>query len=424
MQLQRTIKNVVSFKGVGLHMGKEVTMTLEPAPVNSGIVFERKDLPGSPQIRARVDKVISNMRGTSIGEGEVKVYTVEHILAALSGLKIDNVIIKMDGEEVPAADGSALPFVELIKKAQIEEQKAPRSFFKVKEPFWLEEGNKRVMVLPDDKLKITYVVDFPHSPLKTQFAEFIIDEEAFIREIAPSRTFGFMEEVEELRKKGLIQGGSLENAVVIDKNGILNKKGLRFPNEPVRHKILDLLGDLYLLGEPIQAHILAIKSGHSFNIKLAQKLDSLRKEVKEKVVLDVNAIQRILPHRYPFLLVDKIIEMGEREIVGIKNVTINEPFFNGHFPGHPVMPAALIIEAMAQVAGVYLLNKSENQGKLAYFAGIDKARFRRPVVPGDQLVTRVKILNLRRNTGKVEAVSTVSGKKVAEAIFIFSLVKR
>jgi len=424
MQLQKTIKNAVCFKGIGLHMGKEVTMTLEPAPANSGVVFIREDLPGSPSIKAEVDKVIGNMRGTSIGSDGVKIHTIEHILAALFGLGIDNVFIKMDGEEVPAADGSALPFVELIQKAQIEPQKAPRNFLKIKEPFWLEEGDKRVMVFPDEKLKITYVVDFPHSPLKTQFAEFTIDEKTFIQEIAPSRTFGFMEEVEELRKKGLIQGGSLENAVVIDKNGVLNKKGLRFFNEPVRHKILDLLGDLYLLGEPIQAHILAIKSGHSFNVKLAQKLNNLRKKIKGKVVLDVSAIQRILPHRYPFLLVDKILEMGEKEIVGVKNVTINEPFFRGHFPGHPVMPAALIIEAMAQVAGVYLLNKSENQGKLAYFAGIDKARFRRPVVPGDQLITKVKVLNLRRNTGKVEAIGTVRGDKVAEAIFVFSLIER
>ncbi|MEA3485730.1 MAG: UDP-3-O-acyl-N-acetylglucosamine deacetylase, partial [Candidatus Aerophobetes bacterium] len=226
MELQRTIKDAVSFKGIGLHVGKEVTIILESARPNSGIVFIREDLPGFPKIRARVDKVISNRRGTSIGNGEVKIYTVEHILAALSGLRIDNVIIKMDGEEVPAADGSALPFVELIKKAQIEPQKAPRNLFKVEKSLWLKEGDKRVMVFPNDTLKITYVVDFPHSPLKTQFAEFTIDEDTFIREIAPSRTFGFMEEVEELREKGLIQGGSLDNAVVIDKNGVLNKKGL------------------------------------------------------------------------------------------------------------------------------------------------------------------------------------------------------
>jgi len=424
MEFQKTIKNAVSYRGIGLHTGKEVTMTLEPAPVNWGVVFVREDLPGSPQIKLSANKVISNLRGTSIGEGEVKVRTVEHILAALSGLNVDNITIKIDGEEIPAADGSALPFVRLIQKAGIVEQEASRDVLKVEEPFWLEEGERRLVVLPNDKLKITYTVDFPQSPLKSQFAEFTVDEETFIREIAPSRTFGFMEEVEKLKRRGLIQGGSLDNAVVIDKDGVVNEEGLRFPNEPVRHKILDLIGDLYLVGKPVRAHILAIKSGHLFNVKLTQKLEELRQKLEEEVSLDINAIQRILPHRYPFLLVDKILRMGEREIVGVKNVTINESFFGGHFPGHPVMPAALIIEAMAQVAGVYLLNKSENQGKLAYFAGIDKARFRRPVLPGDQLVTKVKVLNLRRNTGKVEAVSMVEGKKVAEAVFIFSLIER
>lgn len=426
MEFQKTIENVVSYRGVGLHTGKKVTMTLESAPPDWGVVFIREDLPDSPHIKVSVRKVISNLRGTSIGEGKVKVRTVEHILAALSGLNIDNVTIRIDGEEIPAADGSALPFVKLIQKAKVVQQETPRDFLQVEEPFWLADGSRRLVVLPDEKLKITYTVDFPESPLKSEFAEFTIDEETFIREIAPSRTFGFMEEVGELRERGLIQGGSLERAVVIDQHGVVNKEGLRFSNEPVRHKILDLIGDLYLLGKPVRAHILAVKSGHLFNVKLTQKLEELRqrKQLGKGICLDINAIQKILPHRYPFLLVDKILKIGEREIVGIKNVTINEPFFAGHFPGHPIMPAALIIEAMAQVAGVYLLNESENQGKLAYFAGIDRARFRRPVVPGDQLITKVKILNLRRNTGKVAAVSTVGGKKVAEAVFIFSLIER
>jgi len=231
-----------------------------------------------------------------------------------------------------------------------------------------------------------------------------------------------MEEVESLKERGLIQGGSLRNAVVINKKGIINKEGLRFPNEPVRHKILDLIGDLYLLGGPIQAHIIAVKSGHSFNVRLIQKLEKLKE--RKKGFLNIDDIERILPHRYPFLLVDRILEVGEKEIVGIKNVTINEPYFAGHFPEHPVVPAVLIIEAMAQTAGVYLLHKSENQGKLAYFAGIDKARFRKPVVPGDQLITRVKILNLRRNVGKVHAASFTAGEPVAEAEFLFSLVEK
>jgi len=425
MQMQRSIKDKVSYEGVGLHTGKKVTVTLEPAPVNYGIVFVRVDLSSSPSIKVKASKVVSNERGTSIGEGGVRIATVEHILAALSGLRINNVIIKMDEEEFPAGDGSALPWVRLIQRAGIFLQDAPCQFFKVKKPFWIEENGKRLIILPDEEFKITYTVDFPESPLKSQFAEFVINEENFIREIAPSRTFGFMKEVEKLKEKGLVQGGSLENAVVIDDKGVVNEKGLRFPNEPVRHKILDLIGDLYLLGRPIKAHVIAVKAGHLFHVRLTQKLEKLMEEEDNRgVCLDIRDIEKILPHRYPFLLVDKILSLGDKEIVGVKNVTVNEPFFSGHFPGHPVVPAALIVEAMAQVAGVYLLNKSENQGKLAYFAGIDKARFRRPVVPGDQLITKVKILILKKKTGKVEAVGTVNGKIVAQANFLFSLVER
>lgn len=420
MSLQKTIERTISYRGVALHLGEEVTLTLLPASAGEGIVFIREDIAHSPRISARVNKVFNNMRGTTLGEGEVRVRTVEHILAALAGLEIDNVLVKVDGEEIPAADGSALPFVDLIQKAGVVEQGLPRQFFKIDEPLWIEEEDKRLIVLPYPGLKITYTVDFPDSSIKSQFAEFTVDEKVFIQEIAPSRTFGFMEEVEKLRKKGLIKGGSLENAVVIDKNGILNKEGLRFSNEPVRHKVLDLMGDLYLLGKPIQAHIIAVKSGHLFNVKLIKKLEELKN--RKRIVLNIDDIERVLPHRYPFLLVDRILEQGEREIVGLKNITVNEPYFVGHFPGHPVVPAALIIEAMAQVAGVYLLSESKNRGKLAYFAGIDKARFRKPVVPGDQLITRVKVLNLRSSTGKVQAVSSVDGKIVAEAEFLFSLV--
>jgi len=425
MQMQRSVKDKVSYEGIALHTGKKVTVTLKPAPVNHGIVFVRVDLPSSPSIKVKASKVVSNERGTSIGEGGVRIATVEHILAALSGLRINNVIIKMDGEEFPAGDGSALPWVRLIQRAGIVEQPAPCRFLKIEKPFWIEEDGKRLIILPDEEFKITYTVDFPESPLKSQFAEFVINEENFIREIAPSRTFGFMKEVEKLKEKGLVQGGSLDNAVVIDDKGVVNEKGLRFPNEPVRHKILDLIGDLYLLGRPIKAHVIAVKAGHLFHVRLTQKLEKLMEDEDDRgVCLDIRDIEKILPHRYPFLLVDKILSLGEGEIVGVKNVTVNEPFFSGHFPGHPVVPAALIIEAMAQVAGVYLLNKSENQGKLAYFAGIDKARFRRPVVPGDQLITKVKILILKKKTGKVEAVGTVNGKVVAEANFLFSLVER
>ncbi|MBC7189927.1 bifunctional UDP-3-O-[3-hydroxymyristoyl] N-acetylglucosamine deacetylase/3-hydroxyacyl-ACP dehydratase [Candidatus Aerophobetes bacterium] len=431
MQWQTTLEKSVSYEGVGLHLGKKVRVTLEPALPDEGIVFVREDLPGSPSVKATVSNVVENERGTTLGKGDVKITTVEHILAALSGMGVDNVYVRMNCQELPAGDGSALPWVRLIESAGIVSQGVPKKFLEVKHPFWLREEDKQFIVLPDDKLRITYVVDFPNSPLKSQFAEFIIERKVFVEDIAPSRTFGFLEEVESLKKKGLIQGGSLENAVVIDEKGVMNPGGLRFPNEPVRHKILDLIGDLYLIGRPLKAHIIAIKAGHTFNVKLARKLEKMMdkdKSKKPEVFLDIKAIEKILPHRYPFLLVDKIICMKENEIVGVKNFTINEPFFQGHFPGHPVVPAALIIEAMAQVAGVYLLSTSENEGKLAYFAGIDKARFRKPVFPGDQLVTQVKVVGLKKTfgapTGKVEAVGFVEGEKVAEAVFWFSLVER
>ena len=427
MQQQRTIGKSVSYTGIGLHLGKEVKVVLEPAPANQGVVFVREDLPNCPSIKAMASNVVNNERGTTIGDGIVKITTVEHILAALSGMGIDNIVIKMNEQEFPAGDGSALPWIKLIQTAGIVTQDAPKRIFKVKSPFWIQDGDRQLVVLPDDKFKIAYTVDFPDSWIRSQFAEFVVDEKTFIEEIAPSRTFGFMREVEDLKKKGLIQGGSLKNAVVIDDNGIINEEGFRFPNEPVRHKILDLIGDLYLIGRPLKAHIIAVKTGHLFHVKLAQKLEKLMEEEnenKKEGFLEIRDIEKILPHRYPFLLVDRILSMGDREIVGVKNFTVNEPFFVGHFPGHPVVPAALIIESMAQVAGVYLLSKSENQGKLAYFAGIDKARFRRPVLPGDRLVTKVKVLNLRKTTGKVEAVGTVEGKVVAEACFLFSLVEK
>jgi len=388
MRWQKTIEKSVSYEGIGLHLGQKVKVTLEPAPPDEGIVFVREDLPGSPGIKAAAFKVVDNHRGTTIGEGDVKITTVEHILAALSGMGVDNVTIRMNGQEFPAGDGSALPWVELIKTAGVISQDVPRRFFKVDQPFWMEDNDRRLVVLPDDEFKITYVVDFPQSPLKSQFAEFIINKDTFI-----------------------------------------NEEGLRFPNEPVRHKILDLIGDLYLIGRPLKAHVIAVKAGHLFNVRLAKKLEKLmKKDNKTGSGLSIKEIEKILPHRYPFLLVDKILSMEDGEIVGVKNFTINEPFFTGHFPGHPVVPAALIIESMAQVAGVYLLSTSENQGKLAYFAGIDKARFRKPVLPGDRLVTKIKVLSLKKtfgkSSGKVEATGFVEGEKVAEAIFLFSLVER
>lgn len=440
MEYQRTIKKEVELEGLGLHTAERVRLRFKPSLPNTGINFRRIDLAGQPVISANLNHVIDTSkspRRTSIGNGSLEIHTIEHLMAALSILNIDNILIELDGPEIPGLDGSALGFFETLEKAGPEEQhSAIRKVFQVKEPIWLAEGDSSIVVLPSNEFKISYTLSYGYSYLKAQYLTFNINQHNFAKEIASARTFCLEEEVEELRQKGLGRGADYENTVVVGESGIVNNR-LRFEDEFARHKILDLIGDLYLLGYPLKAHVIAIKSGHPLNLKLLPKIEHQRLRyweggIKvgsfnfeiERFPLEINDIQKILPHRYPFLFVDKILELEEdRRAVGIKNVSINDYFFQGHFPNRPVMPGVLIIEAMAQVAGVLMLSKKENQGKLAYFMSIDNVKFRRTVLPGDQLRLEVEVVRLKSKTGQVHTRALVNSKVVAEADLMFALIE-
>lgn len=436
MELQRTIKKEVELEGVGLHSGLKVKVRLLPAEPNSGINFIRTDLSGAPSIKAHITNVMElsrRPRRTSLSNGTVEVHTIEHLMATLCALMIDNVRVEINGPEVPGLDGSAQPFAELIHKAGIEEQAAPKKFFQAKDPIWLEENDTVVAILPDTEFKVSYMLSYKHPLLKAQYISFTVTPEVFESQIASSRTFCLEAEVEELRKQGLGKGANLDNTLVVGKSGVI-KNRLRFDDEFARHKVLDLIGDLYLLGVPIKGHVIAIKSGHPLNIRLIQKMSQNQERVRDGGIkakspgivgtpLDINDIQKILPHRNPFLLIDRIIELEEdKRAVGIKNVTMNEFFFPGHFPDRPIMPGVLIIEALAQVAGVLMLNKRENLGKYAYFMSMDKVKFRKAVVPGDQLILETEVMRLKSRTVQVKAIAFVDDKVVAEAELMFAIV--
>lgn len=455
LENQHTIEKEVSVSGVGLHTGTESSITFKPAPPNTGVVFRRVDLEGVPEIPALIDYVVDISRGTTLGlKDGVKVHTVEHVLAAASGLKIDNLYVDIHGIEPPVCDGSAVEFVKALKNAEIAEQDVPRTYMVVDENILYDavkgEGVE-LIAMPMDGFQITMMIDYGNPTIGTQYTSmYNIDE--FENDYAPSRTFCFLSEVEQLKEAGLARGGTPENAlVVIDKewnnneveylkglfdhdmkvwkgdNGLLNGTKTRFPNEFARHKTLDLIGDLSLLGVPIKGHIMSARSGHKANIELVKKLKShwVKKRIKTKYqhqetdgyLLDVNAIKEIMPHRYPFLLVDRIIDLiPGKKVIGIKNVTVNEPFFIGHFPQQPVMPGVLQIEAMAQVGGILMLDgETETKGKIIFFMGIDKAKFRKPVVPGDQLTFELEVLKRRRNIFKMSGKGYVKNNLVVEA---------
>jgi UDP-3-O-[3-hydroxymyristoyl] N-acetylglucosamine deacetylase/3-hydroxyacyl-[acyl-carrier-protein] dehydratase len=433
MANQRTIAEPVSYPGRGLHTGALTHVTFKPAPPDHGIVFYRTDLPGSPAVPASVDNVVDVSRGTTIAVGEARVHTVEHTLSALAGLGIDNLAIEIDGPEPPNGDGSSLHALTNLKKAGIVEQNAEKKYIVVEHPVYYRDDDATLSILPCDEHRISMTISFDHVAIGTQYASFSITEESFEKEIAPARTFCFLREVKMLQEQGLIQGGSLESAIVIGDDQVLNED-LRFPDEFVRHKILDLLGDMYLLGRPIKGHIIGVKGGHAKNVLFSKQIKKAylneAKPLKDYKVssratpaLDVNKIMKILPHRFPFLLVDRVISFEPyKHVVGIKNVTVNEPFFQGHWPDVPVMPGVLIIEAMAQVSSVLIFGESgEPSGQLAFFLGVDKAKFRQTVVPGDQLVIECDMVHLRHNACKVKAVAKVDGMVAAEATMTFGL---
>ena len=447
--------------GIGLHTGNQCTLTFKPAPTDHGIRFARADLPGCPTVIADIDHVVDISRGTTLQDGEAKVHTVEHVLAALAGLQLDNVIVELDANEPPVGDGSAMPYVEKILQAGIETQDADKFYLEIDTPMSYSEKDRGVdlHLTPSDDLRITYMIDYKNPALGTQYTTLQDLESEFVTEFAPARTFCFLSEVEALRNAGLIKGGGLDNAVVIydsdlgqievdrikkavniegevfvGKTGIINDVPLRFDNEPVRHKALDLLGDLALIGAPFKGHVLAARSGHQANVELARRMRQLyeKKKLASKysskpgILFDINAIQKIMPHRYPFLLIDRILDLEpSKRVTALKNVTINEPFFQGHFPGHPIMPGVLILEAMAQAGGLLLLNEVKDpETKVVYFMAIDKAKFRQPVVPGDQLRFELTMKSFRRSACKMKGEAFVEDKLVAEADFMAMVVDR
>jgi UDP-3-O-[3-hydroxymyristoyl] N-acetylglucosamine deacetylase/3-hydroxyacyl-[acyl-carrier-protein] dehydratase len=433
--LQKTIKDSVRIQGVGLHTGNKVNLVFKPAEVNFGINFVRTDLNNRPVIKADCQHLLESersIRRTSLGSDGVEVQTIEHLMAVLLGLQIDNLLIEIDSNEVPGMDGSGSEFAQALKEAGTVEQERPRKFFTIKEPLWVEDEQSKIVALPDTGLNICYTLNYNHPFLKSQYMELAITPESFMKELAPSRTFCLKEETDDLQGRGLGKGANYQNTLVVAEKQVIQNT-LRFDDEFVRHKILDLIGDIFVLGFPIKGRIIAIRSGHALNLKLVKKIfqQKLRYETAGIAIgnipqaldeIDTSMVMKMLPHRYPFLLVDKILslEQGKRAI-GIKNVTINENFFLGHFPGKPVMPGVLIIEAMAQVGGVMMLSPDENRGKLAYFMAANDVKFRKTVLPGDQLVIEVKAGKIKSKTGQVFAKAYVDNKTVCEAELMFAL---
>lgn len=430
--MEHTLANPATLEGTSLHTGEKVTLTLRSAPTGHGFKFRRVDLPDKPFIDADVDRVETVERATTLSVGSVRVHTVEHVISALTGMGIDNALIEMDANEPPIGDGSAKPYVELIKKAGIKEQDAPRMTWEIREPLHFDNGKgSHITIVPSRTFRVS-VTNLGPDGRFTQYFSSEVNPETYEQDIAPARTFTFYEDIKPLLDKGLIKGGSLENAVVIRGEEVLSKEPMRYNNEFARHKALDLIGDLLLSGKRITGHVIAVAPGHGPNTKMAAMIKKEYARMLSMVpplqlpqgeaVLNINDIFRILPHRYPFLLIDRVIDLtGEYKCTAVKNVTFNEPFFQGHFPDHPVMPGVLQLEAMAQAASVLVMRLPDNQGKIGYFMSADKVKFRRPVVPGDTLFIEAEIIKMRRNIGQANCRCLVNGEVVSSGELRFAV---
>ncbi len=411
---RRTIAGTAVVEGVGLHLGERCRLTFHPAPKGAGISFRRTDVDGAAPIPARVDMAVEAERRTQLGKGPEALHTVEHVLAAVGALAIDDLEICLDGPEPPIMDGSAAPFLEALKSAGVVGNGGRADWLVLRKAIRVVDGDSVYEARPCMGLSLDVTIEFPHPLIGVQRTQCMVSAESFTRELASARTFGFTHEVDALRAKGLIQGASTANAVVLDADGVVDN-ALRWPDEFVRHKALDCVGDLVLAGARVRAHIVAHKPSHRGTVALVRAL--VQHAVREPAVYTVEDIMQVLPHRYPFLLVDRILEIEEgKRIVGLKNVTINEPFFQGHFPGHPIMPGVLIIESMAQVGGMLLMRTiADPSSKVVYFLSLDNVKFRRPVKPGDQLRIEMEVLQIRGTMCKMRGVATVDGQVVTEA---------
>ncbi|HEU5262270.1 MAG TPA: UDP-3-O-acyl-N-acetylglucosamine deacetylase [Gemmatimonadales bacterium] len=424
---RRSIRKQASVSGTGLHTGAETRASFLPAPAGQGIVFRRMDLAGTPEIPARLTEVEAVERRTAIGKGKSTIHTVEHVLAAIAAYEIDDVTVELTGPEPPILDGSFQAYFEALQRAEPVDVGGEPVVLTVQAPFTVTEGDSSYVVAPAKEFRLTVTIEWPHPLIGRQSGSYTVTPEVFARELAPARTFGFASEVEALKAKGLIKGASAASAILLDDRGLANGGKLRWPDEFVRHKAADIIGDLALTGARIRAHVVATRPSHGGNVALAHALSRAAKHMGTPR-MDIARIMDVLPHRYPFLLVDRIIEVeGQQRIVGIKNVTINEPFFQGHFPGHPIMPGVLIIEAMAQVGGMLLMSFFEGQNvedKVVYFMSLDNVKFRRPVVPGDQIRFELEMVQFRGKTCKMKGVGYVDGQIVAEAEMMATVVDR